>query len=892
VERLPRIGHERDQGTTIDSTLRGIRRRDAELTGHRSEIPVPRDISPAPLRLPLWALAFSSGMESLPERAGGGTRGLKSRETRESNLTRTGIGSRDFSRVVPGRPARVSTPDDASRIANAAPRGFNPASLRLPFKVAASFDARLAPYPIKRLTPTTTAMSRRPPSLLLPPLAETSLRLASLQPLSEEETSYPTAALPLIKPEPLVSRLMPSRRPASAAAWPERTVTGLAPAPRPARMQRARIALDWVAGASPWQSEPVIERAYAAVRALESQGIRVELVRGREVVAQRYDASQGQPAGGFSLFGPAGPIALDHFEVLDQALLVAQRPGYLQVLVAPTAAPGPSRASSARQGGLVGAWAGARSLDPSLAFALPSIVDDASVAAPASAAPVVERSDGDGSRLASSARRTMGSARPRLTRAADASVAAPAAGAAGRLVRPRTEREPLPRPLAATIVKAASAIGTSWRIPGKRSSIVSSQRTEFVDAPRDRGAIGRAGAPGVNETRLDLPLPGFLSQREREITDSGLSATGRPGAPLSPPPALPGAERAGVTWQAPVRGAKLLSPARGEAGREVPRAPVSGYLPLSGKGRLDARPGGGASARAAPALRAIARGPLAIQRMRAGAVEDSPEPPPATIGASGPNGLTARSWWRLPSRDVSIAPLSATIPDAAWSPVASDLARPGPVGQTTTMEQRVTGTTRPLPRASSGTVGSTDSHATRRSARPIGWATGASPEGAVRAIGREWASGTAGLPTILIVDVAEAPPAPSAMPLASPPATGRSAVGLAVTHASSRWTGAPVTSAPPSAVAASLPPLTFARDAAPEPLPLRRQDVARADSNRPAATAVQTMPSTTTTSSSPPSQPPEPPDLDLLARQAYALIKQKLAVERERLGMLHRFDTW
>src|SRR6185437_14465577 len=104
------------------------------------------------------------------------------------------------------------------------------------------------------------------------------------------------------------------------------------------------LQLDWVdRETDPWQEPDAIARARATVESLAKQGVRVKLVRGRPVPTAHYQPIAAQPSAAFSIPGPRGPVPLDRLEVIDQATLVAQRPGRLQVVVPPARYRPPSR---------------------------------------------------------------------------------------------------------------------------------------------------------------------------------------------------------------------------------------------------------------------------------------------------------------------------------------------------------------------------------------------------------------------------------------------------------------------------------------------------------------------------------------------------------------------
>ncbi len=147
---------------------------------------------------------------------------------------------------------------------------------------------------------------------------------------------------------------------------------------------------------------------------------------------------------------------------------------------------------------------------------------------------------------------------------------------------------------------------------------------------------------------------------------------------------------------------------------------------------------------------------------------------------------------------------------------------------------------------------------------------------------------------ILIFDVERA--APELLPLTVPnearvqhPTVSTTVTNLAPSTAVHRSSA----SRPPAA--ASYPPLTFAKDAPSPVLPLRQQDVARAASDRPPVEpARSTAPtvSSSTEAGAEPKKESKPPDLDTLARQVYALIKQRLVIEKERMGINRSVRPW
>ena len=104
---------------------------------------------------------------------------------------------------------------------------------------------------------------------------------------------------------------------------------------RPSTGETIRITVDWVSGEDPWANPARLEQARKALHTLEDQGVRVELVRGREVPAAQYNPREAQRATDFQMLTTAGPVLLGGVDLLDSAVLVAQRPGSLEVLLAP-----------------------------------------------------------------------------------------------------------------------------------------------------------------------------------------------------------------------------------------------------------------------------------------------------------------------------------------------------------------------------------------------------------------------------------------------------------------------------------------------------------------------------------------------------------------------------
>ena len=214
------------------------------------------------------------------------------------------------------------------------------------------------------------------------------------------------------QPSPTTSTAVPNQRtPMATPSFPSR-VSG--------EPERVRITLDWVAGEDPWRQPEVLDRAIEAARALENRGVSIEFVRGREVPIHQYDAGRATRAADVVLPTPTGAVFLDHLDVLDRAMIMAQRPGHLQVLVAP-------RAAFAFQSPTTPVGTGTSSIfAPPLAVVTPEMAssDVSSPPPPATLGP--ETTLGPGARSVSPADAAPGSAVPR-TPASNAAPESPSA---------------------------------------------------------------------------------------------------------------------------------------------------------------------------------------------------------------------------------------------------------------------------------------------------------------------------------------------------------------------------------------------------------------------------------------------------------------------------------
>ncbi|HEX5415600.1 MAG TPA: hypothetical protein VFZ25_08030, partial [Chloroflexota bacterium] len=112
------------------------------------------------------------------------------------------------------------------------------------------------------------------------------------------------------------------------------------------RAQVVEITIDWIPGADPWDEPEQLEAARETARSFEDEGIQIIFRRGRELPAASYDPGRGLQPFDFAVVGPAGPVLLDALVLLDRANLITQRPGALEVVLAPVALP--NRFDSAR----------------------------------------------------------------------------------------------------------------------------------------------------------------------------------------------------------------------------------------------------------------------------------------------------------------------------------------------------------------------------------------------------------------------------------------------------------------------------------------------------------------------------------------------------------------
>lgn len=115
----------------------------------------------------------------------------------------------------------------------------------------------------------------------------------------------------------------------------------------PSAAPAVRLTLDWVAGADPWQHPEIIEPTREMLAVLEARGVRLDLIRGQEIPAPFYDERQAVDAVDLSVPSATGPVVLEGLALLDRAMVVAQRPGYLRVVASPHLVIARDRASAA-----------------------------------------------------------------------------------------------------------------------------------------------------------------------------------------------------------------------------------------------------------------------------------------------------------------------------------------------------------------------------------------------------------------------------------------------------------------------------------------------------------------------------------------------------------------
>ncbi|MGH2461176.1 MAG: hypothetical protein ACRDIY_20145, partial [Chloroflexota bacterium] len=679
---------------------------------------------------------------------------------------------------------------------------------------------------------------------------------------------------------------------------------------RASQTETVRISLDWVAGADPWQRPEVIARAREAARALEAHGLRVELVRGHAVAAHRYEAVRGRSAAAFAIPRSTGAVTLEPLDILEQAVLLAQGPGSLRALVAPTVSPGTRFASRSPSEGVLTEphqppAVGALTLAPPLTFALPDAADDERPDADASGHPAWQRNSTRGD-----VRRPVG--RPERVQIVLDWVSGQDPWRPGRAPSvPREVERHLARQgvrlefvrghevMAATYEESRSRATGAPTVAGPRGTI----SLEAVGLLAD--AVTLARRPGQLQLLLGQPAHAVASTRPAPLPLASIPETG---PAVAAEPASASGPGSGSAWTRAWRPSGAISghsPTRGRPLAEhTPEATMGPIVPgwrtgldfplASGLGaspgstvRIDREAGWLSTGQmsSSHALPGASKAPF-VPRRGAGAVP-APFATSATslvlrpwgIHTPGSSHWGAQASMPVSSEERGAGPRPAAMPYAVQgtetmplfgsSPAGRPTAAPVAAAGTPTMAQRV------VQRLSRVTPGRDDRSVANEDR--LAFAT----EEPIRT------------PlNVLVFDVPWAGPGSAPTPAGSPRSAARPTVGATITRIEGGHRAPAASSARP---VPAPPPLVFARDDAPRELPLRRQDVARVEEGR--APGIQrATPDTTTTAASAAesatAESPKPPDLDLLARQVYAMLKQRLAVERERLGRPRGLRTW
>ena len=671
------------------------------------------------------------------------------------------------------------------------------------------------------------------------------------------------------------------------ARAPGRSATSSVASPAAGGSETVRLSLDWVAGSDPWQRPEIIERARETVRDLEARGVRVEIVRGHAVAAHRYDARQGLPAASFVVPLATGAVSLEQLDILDQAVLVAQRPGGLRALVAPAAVQPPNATTD---GAAPRPPIGELASGPALTFAVPELLAEA-------------EPDFDTSEQRSRTRRS-----------------------------PRTDaRRPLSRPERVRVVLDWVAGEDPWRqgsLPlvqpeierrlarqGVRLELVRGREVPAAAyeqfRTQDSGGLVLNGPRGA----VSLDVIGFLAGAVPVARRPGQLQVilGRPARapsttqsvplPLAPPfDAVTAGTPSLAASAALVRESAFWS-TEGEWGT----SPLTPPLRLPVRPRPAERASLVAGTRFAPGIGSAGTSSRESNRLTVGSSTTalSTSSPPLRATASGAASIDQAPVVHppnFPTRSLP-SPVAPTTTQAMVQGVVQRLSAgtAGPGERSTNEEDHFAFATEAVigsPRIrdsfavgqsqARGQIAPRDSDLTGSRGR-IGWTLGSR----VSAESTE-AQGAAATPTplnVLVFDVPGAESGPATVPAMRPPETARPTVRSTVTRIASGRRGSP---APATGTTVPMPTFVFARDNASPSLPLRQQDVARVEEGRGPVSHPSTGPSATTSvdAGSAGAEGPKPPDLDQLARQVYAMLKQRLAVERERLGRPRGLRTW
>lgn len=589
---------------------------------------------------------------------------------------------------------------------------------------------------------------------------------------------------------------------------------------RPVPLTPVRVTLDWVAGADPWQQPGVLEQAAAAAEQLASYGVRLEFVRGREVSPSIAAAAAAAMGAPEPLvvLGPHGPVPLQGVPLLVGANLVTQRPGALQVRVSAQAV----RAAAGGRG------AGAAPALPDVAMPLVAAGEPATVRValdwvagrdPWAAGATPEVPPAVAQRLAAQGvRLEVVRGREVSPAAYNAAVAMATSGPAVTLPQGTVPLNDIPWLAAA--VQLAQAPG------GVR----------FVVDPRSPAPFGPTGAAPIAPAARPTPPLEFAQPGGTPVNPADAA---QPFAGGQLPLAGDGTGRNAVGAADGMRSAEEAPNLRQAGAPAASDTPLAG-APVLGRTPADAPPRG----RAMEPLPPLVGAPLTPAGQPFEPLVNPSVLTPAARQLSQALGLPAAT------PDALTRELARLLPNQATEQVLAPLAR--------LLAQQIAEEEAGL--AGGPAVG-----------QPARSTFEAYPDG----------------PSTLNVFVYEAP---------FDGGPGQPASGPVVRQASTEVSGPSmpvVQRQAASSASAGAPPSTYTDQQAlvfvepdVQPLPLRVEEVARAVVDRQSALSRNgsTPPSVTTSEmvAPPDEHGVRPPNLDVLARQVYAMIKNRLAVERER----------
>ena len=147
----------------------------------------------------------------------------------------------------------------------------------------------------------------------------------------------------VLVPTPLLPALTPNTETQAAPAATQAATIASASrsAAVPTRTPPIVIVIDWVAGHDQAGLQAGLEAAQPVIERLQRAGISVRIERGQPVVPERHSEGIRRSAAEYSLWTSAtGPLVLADFAILEGSSLVAQHPGLLRVVAAPSATRG------------------------------------------------------------------------------------------------------------------------------------------------------------------------------------------------------------------------------------------------------------------------------------------------------------------------------------------------------------------------------------------------------------------------------------------------------------------------------------------------------------------------------------------------------------------------